>query len=79
MTSTIETALDLRGALIEPPSDEVTALTMIARTALSPYADKDQIDVGFGFSEGCLDFHMNGKAVRVVISEVASEIIQSPL
>ena len=55
------------------PTDEVTAAMLIARTALTPYADKEQIDCGMGFGEACLDFWMNGKAVRVVVSEVAGK------
>lgn len=38
------------------PTDEVTAAMLIARTALTPYADKEQIDCGMGFGEACLDF-----------------------
>lgn len=58
------------GNLEAPPDDQVTAIALIARTALTPFADNDVIDSGFGGGEACLDFWMDGKAVRVVISRV---------
>lgn len=67
----MKTMLDLVvGALENPPEDQVKAVALIARTALTPFADNGTIDTGMGFGEACLDFWMDGKAVRVVVSRV---------
>ena len=62
--------LGLVSNLEQPPEDQVTAVALIARTALMPFADREAIDTGMGFGEACLDFWMDGKAVRVVVSRV---------
>lgn len=53
-----------------PPEDQATAVAMIARQALLPFSDDMEVDTGFGFGEACLDFWMDGKAVRVIVKRV---------
>lgn len=69
-TPRMKALLDMMGQLENPPTDEVLTVALALRQFLSPYSDSGSVDSGHGFGESCLDFWMDGKAVRVIIKPV---------
>lgn len=63
-------ALRSVAGLVEPPAEDVVAVAVYLRAQLAAFSDNMEVDSGFGFGEACLDFQMDGKAIRVVVSEV---------
>lgn len=49
------------------PANEVQAVSILVRDLLEAHAD-GAVDAGYGFGEACLDFEMDGKPLRVVVS-----------
>lgn len=66
----LEQVLGLCKLLEDRPDDEAITAALIAKATLTPFADNGEIDTGMGFGEACLDFWMDGKAVRVVVKRV---------
>lgn len=62
--------LDLLGELQDPPTEQVLTVAMAVQRFLEPYSDSGSVDSGHGFGESCLDFWMDGKAVRVIVKSV---------
>jgi hypothetical protein len=58
----------LIGSLENPPSDEVLTISYLLCDFLKAHADGRVVDTGFGFAESCLDFWVDGKGLRVVVS-----------
>ena len=74
----LEHVLGLSKLLEDRPDDEAITAALIAKAALTPFADRGEIDTGMGLGDACLDFWMDGKAVRVVVKRVpALDIIQT--
>ncbi len=63
-------ALNLISDLQEPPTDGVQAIAIYLKAQLAAFSDTMEVDSGFGFGEACLDFWMDGKAIRVVVTNV---------
>ena len=61
---------DLLASMQNPPSDENLTIAYAIANFLRPYSDNSVVDTGFGFSESCLDFWLDGKALRVIVKSV---------
>jgi hypothetical protein len=59
---------DLTGMVQNPPSSEVITVAYAIEKFIQSYADECVVDSGFGFGESCLDFWLDGKGIRVVVS-----------
>lgn len=68
---------DLMQILENPPEDECLMAAYVAMKALEGVADDGAVDSGYGFGESCLDFWIDDKAIRVVVSRVPE--IDKPL